>query len=304
MVWFDGVERELSMKQNYYLPLVFSLVLLMFFFFVPTQSSAWIATHMRKTSVKIPLELPDNASTSGWVDMSNNVWLLHMNQASWNGSAGEVVDSSGQANHAQAFGGANTESPGFLVRGGSFDGTNDYVQIGSTSMAQNASAITMMAWIKPDTISSVACTSTDNVIFGVSINNSGNCTTTSSRVSIELCASNNIRAVGRSSDAEAYSAVSTSSNPIQLSQWQHVAAVINFPADTIDIYVNGSLVQSGSAVFANSSTDNTSSACATVGSQDDASIDFFDGEIDEVALFKRALTAAEITNIYNTQLGI
>jgi len=54
---------------------------------------------------------------------ANTVSLWRMNEAAWNGTAGEVVDASGNGNHGQSLSGANTASS-WLNRYADF-GTND-----------------------------------------------------------------------------------------------------------------------------------------------------------------------------------
>jgi hypothetical protein len=68
------------------------------------------------------------------------------------------------------------------------------------------------------------------------------------------------------------------------------------------VYVDG-VAQSttGSIAFTNTATDNTTSAIAAIGSQDDGSVDYFDGQMDDVRIYSRALTAAEVKQLY--QLG-
>ncbi|WP_127474683.1 hypothetical protein [Sulfurivermis fontis] len=51
---------------------------------------------------------------------------------SWDGSPGEVVDSSGNGNDGTSIGGATTIEPGRLCRAGIFDGSN-YVQVSNLS---------------------------------------------------------------------------------------------------------------------------------------------------------------------------
>lgn len=54
--------------------------------------------------------------------------IYHMDEASWNGSPGEIIDTVGNSN-GQSFLGANTITDGFLNRAGRFDGTDDYASI-------------------------------------------------------------------------------------------------------------------------------------------------------------------------------
>lgn len=73
-----------------------------------------------------------------------------MDEASWAGTAGEVIDSSGTGNNGTRAGGATTAT-GKYGNAGIFDGTGDYVDAGSASSLQITGDITVSAWVK-DTI--------------------------------------------------------------------------------------------------------------------------------------------------------
>jgi len=79
---------------------------------------------------------------------------LHMDELSWNGTPGEVIDSSGMDHHGTAGGGATTadNSPaGRLGRSGIFDGSNNSVNCGAaSSLVPTGSQMSIEAWVKPD----------------------------------------------------------------------------------------------------------------------------------------------------------
>ncbi len=70
-----------------------------------------------------------------------------MDEASWAGAAGEVVDSSGAGNNGTATG-ANTTSTAKFGMAGSFDGTDDYVDAGNAASLNITGDITISAWVK------------------------------------------------------------------------------------------------------------------------------------------------------------
>ncbi len=84
--------------------------------------------------------------------------VLHwtMDQASWSGAAGEVVDLSGNGLHGTAVNGANTAnvtpaiagSPG-TCRYGSFDGVNQYAQVADNALLDVTDELTVMMWLRP-----------------------------------------------------------------------------------------------------------------------------------------------------------
>ena len=95
------------------------------------------------------------------------VALYHMDEDSWDGTADKVIDSSGKGNHGSAHGGASivlnggpTTPDGYDCGNcGSFDGSDDYINVTSSDFYYN-DAITVEAWIKLDKVTGVQGIST------------------------------------------------------------------------------------------------------------------------------------------------
>jgi uncharacterized delta-60 repeat protein len=197
-----------------------------------------------------------------------------MEEAAWSGVAGEVIDHSGQGKNGNSYGGAITAVGGKYGRGGSFDGSNDYVATPLTIDQSAASAgVTLQAWVRPDA---------DSVgyRFVLGTDNGGN------DWGILLIDSNWYVATGES---YYYTGVAAS-----LGQWQHVAAAFT-PGSGVRFYKNGvefAILQIGY---------DTSTSPLQVGRMGSSS-HYFKGMIDEVAVHNRPLTAGEIQSLY--QYGI
>ena len=75
-------------------------------------------------------------------------------------------------------------------------------------------------------------------------------------------------------------------------QWHHIACIFNYP--TKELYVDGQFIGS------NSSPEGTTPATNPlhIGSRDTA-VYVFDGEIDQVRIFNKAISAGEVTTLYN-----
>ncbi len=86
-------------------------------------------------------------------DRGPDVVYYKMDEPSWSGAAGEVIDVSGAGNHGTAQGGAQTVdiTRDDLGRSGSFDGENDRILIGNVAPQH---ALTLEAWINPESIKS------------------------------------------------------------------------------------------------------------------------------------------------------
>jgi len=84
-----------------------------------------------------------------------------------------------------------------------------------------------------------------------------------------------------------------SSSQIQRNTWNHVAVVAT--QSSVSIYINGSLDNSGSIVGFDYFTTHPFSIGRAAGEAEH----YFDGSIDQVRIFNKALSAAEVTTLYN-----
>lgn len=87
--------------------------------------------------------------------------------------------------------------------------------------------------------------------------------------------------------------------PISVGQWYHVAIVRT--ANALQMYINGVLVQSSPASGLNSTY--ASPSIGRIGSQSSGVVNFFNGKVDEVRLFKGGLNGLEISSLYNATLN-
>jgi hypothetical protein len=166
-----------------------------------------------------------------------------------------------------------------------FDGTGDYLDIGNNlSIAQNQSVISVAALIRKDSNSS-----TDS-IFGLSTGTS----TSNSRIDFGT-SSDEVYCAGRAGDAESTYTKTTTATNLSTGGWYSIACVINYASDTIDIYVNGiSQTATGTISFTASSTSNTASLQSAIGIDEDKSGNDFDGQIDELRIYTKALNQSEL----------
>ncbi|HEX4262728.1 MAG TPA: LamG-like jellyroll fold domain-containing protein, partial [Verrucomicrobiae bacterium] len=89
--------------------------------------------------------------------------------------------------------------------------------------------------------------------------------------------------------------------PVQINQWQHFAATFD-ATNGLKLYINGVLTaQTNTTVRPVGILDPTGEPSIGIGNSGVSSDDFsFDGMIDELALYSRALTPQEIQRIYNS----
>ncbi|MCX8157925.1 MAG: lamin tail domain-containing protein, partial [Verrucomicrobiae bacterium] len=157
-----------------------------------------------------------------------------------------------------------------------FNGSSSYATAGS-AMIVGAPAFTMMAWIRP---------------------------TATPRARDGLFGQNDSLEFGWLNSGTPQIHLWTPSGsfswnyPYPINEWHHVAAVGD--SSGIRLYVDGVQVASGTG----SASYGTSASPFNIGGGGilDASGNFFTGDMDEVAVWLRALSAAEITQIYQAAL--
>jgi hypothetical protein len=86
-------------------------------------------------------------------------------------------------------------------------------------------------------------------------------------------------------------------NPVQQGTWTHVAVTAG--ANTMRLYVNGTQVRSKAI----SGSLPATSGALRIGGNAVWSNEFFDGTLDDVRVYSRALSAAEIQADRNTPVG-
>jgi len=176
--------------------------------------------------------------------------------------------------------------------GASFDGTNDYIQVTDSAELRPSSAFTAMSWIKPSaettmgnfrTVLSKELTGTNrNLWFGL-WDNSNDAYCNDGRVALRFTVSGANKTACGTTDLGDTSA------------WHHVAATYN--GSGIALYVDGSLQNS---TVASGAVDTQSGQALFIGVENTtAKTGYFNGTMDDVRIYSRALTAEEINQSMN-----
>ncbi len=215
----------------------------------------------------------------------------------WKMEAGSgSVDDSSTNNFIASLGGGASYSATVPTLSGesnaysiSLDGAGDYLNPGNNLNAvQNAPGITMSAWIRKNT------NSAQDQIIGFSTNGSNS----NSRVFMQTNAST-LECAARSADSDALQTVATGS-VISTGTWYHVTCVVDYVNDTIGIYLNGvAQATDGPVTFSQNTTDNTTSQTSSIGIDEDKIGGDFDGLLDEVRVYNRALSYPEVLALAN-----
>ncbi len=179
-----------------------------------------------------------------------------------------------------------------------FDGTSSFVSFGTAAGLAPDSAVTVEAWINP---SGFALSSFQNSIFskdGWSAGEGG---------FVLRCGGNgilsfNIAGKSFSGVLNSWKEVVSPAGAIPLNTWSHVAGT--FDGASIKCFVNG--VQVGSVAYAGT-IDKSGQYVAKAGrladNQGASQTRFFNGFIDEIRVWERALSAAELLANMNNQIN-
>jgi hypothetical protein len=209
-------------------------------------------------------------------------------------SGNRAFDASGQGNYGTLTGsnGLPVRTIGKIGQGLSFDGVDDYVELGTPSIIRITGSITLSAWIKASTL-----TGTDRRIitkgspggqgfsYGIDITNDNG-----SYQALMVLTSSGADYFGR------YSATTISTG-----QWYHVVGVYNAANQTVDLYLNGALDNGIKLGTIQSSINDSSGDPFRIGTDSQGIMsDYWNGLIDDVRVYNRDLTRDEIKRLYNS----
>lgn len=222
------------------------------------------------------IQVYDTALTIDEISGTTNLrGFWKFDECSWDGTAGEVIDSSGNSLHGNRIGNATTAS-GKICTAASLNGSSDYIEISDNALLDISQNLTVMAWIHPDSIPS-----------------SGLKTIVSKDENYEfhLDSSGHIFWWWQNSSGTVRNF--TSSASLSANNWYHVAIV--YEAGSQRILINGAV--SGTRNYNESLITNNDPL--QIGADQGLSGREFDGLIDEVKIFERALSTEEINDYYN-----
>ena len=207
------------------------------------------------------------------------------------GTGQTVYDGSGNSNNG-TFGASSavgSDDPLWITNGknaggAKFDGTNDYVNVGPlTDEITGANPRTISFWFNTD----VFGTDTDRTLLTYANGVSG--------AGLWVFAENEAISVGFGGHR-----IITPKTVLSIETWYHVSIVVPSGAtQTSDVlvYLDG-INQSLSDEVGSAQTLDTTDTGVKIGS-DEALANYFKGLIDEVRIYNRALSAAEIKALYN-----
>ena len=172
-----------------------------------------------------------------------------------------------------------------------FNGTTSYIRLTGTSQLDQNASISITAWVKPQVIcgSGVGC----YIVWR------GDGQSAHDPYALYF----NDNSVGIRKDVESGTTINQALYPVTstfANKWSHVAGTYDAANNTGRVYIDGILVTekvfATSTVSYNTSDFLTNIGIATIGTTNDP-LGGFKGSIDEVRIYKKVLTQAEITNL-------
>jgi len=161
-----------------------------------------------------------------------------------------------------------------------FDGVDDYLIVGDSSSLDFASSFSVSFWIYPKSISS-----NDRMVCkGV---------TGTGEWMISFNSDQAIRVYTKDNDDEVLDFAST--NTLTVNEWAMVTVVVNRTSNKLQVYKNGGNLNESAATWTSGWSN---SAALTMGVNSNLAGNF-EGSIDNVGIYDKALTQAEITRQYN-----
>ncbi|MBP7708471.1 hypothetical protein KA107_02205, partial [Candidatus Pacearchaeota archaeon] len=191
---------------------------------------------------------------------------------------GNASDYSGNGNDGTENGGVIYAS-GKVGQAGSFDGNDDSISLGNNALFNPITGenFTLSAWIYP-------LSSSSTVILSHGDNSYNFYLESGTHIQFAKAMVDNTRQ-------------NSSTTPVALSQW-HQVIITNTVGGNVSFYIDGAFVSSADFLY-----DYSYNNALSIGSTITEGM-YFEGLIDEVAIWNRSLNSTEISTLYNSGNGM
>jgi len=203
-------------------------------------------------------------------------WNMNADDIGGNGSTTTTFDKSGQGNHGTFYGFHSsmppTSTPGKIAEAIDFDGSNGYIDLGNTMDTFGFVDKTICAWFKTEEIKQAFIVALPYTKYYLSLDSGKIAVTTYDTT---------------------YNVLKTTWS-YKTNQWYHVCGILESDTNRY-LYINGALDISDT-YGSIATTANLYSAIGDKGLSGNGQ--YFNGQLDEVMIYNRALSAEEVQDLY------
>jgi len=199
----------------------------------------------------------------------------------------DFTDSTYNANNGQSNKMNNADLvTGYIDGALDFDGSNDYVDVGKTASLKGLSKATISLWYKARGTPSIEAS-----LYYESTNTSG-----FGRFALSHNSNGDLRIIMRDTNiGSAFIATDVSGGANNIGKWIHLVATVDAATDNLLLYRNGVQVGNNTTAKGPFTSDDPVNPI-TIGAY---LTNYINGLIDEVRVYKQALSTADILTIYN-----
>jgi len=192
----------------------------------------------------------------------------------------KVIDASGNGNHGTARRATHVlHTPGVINGALTFNGSSDYINCGNGGSLDVTGSITLIAWINPASL--------NGTIISKRTYNNGPVV----QYLLDTDDHDNLRFLWYN---RGWKGVSHDASTLT-DQWSHVAGTYNAGSNVVKLYVNGAQVASGKET--SGLVSNNASVMIGAWHNSVTACNVFEGAIDQVMIFDRALSQKEIKSL-------
>jgi parallel beta-helix repeat protein len=260
----------------------------------PPDKTVPAAGSSSRTLTKVSLGSPQATDTSGGtLSISNNApgsAPVPFGEASYWSFDNDLKDTSGNGNNAEAKGDARIVSS-HMGRALLLDGDKDYATVKDSSSLDIDGAFTLSAWIKFDTLTPSG--------QWLRILEKGS--SPGEKYWMFYIKSSKQIGFGFINSVDDVQLRSLKTN-WEANRWYHIVATYDpsLRSNNMKIYVDGSLDNQETKT----GKPSTNSKPLVIGARSDAGWDFWEGEIDELRIYKRSIGPTEVNNLYKSPFGL
>lgn len=209
------------------------------------------------------------------------VWIIPDEEVNSSDSAVTNFGSDGTTLSIANFGSNEVTDGGLTVY--QLDGSNQSIVANTTYSISSDSDFTLSGWFKPDALSA-----SRSVLATTSNNDQQGFTLAADNTAVTAMA-------GYNSSPQTI----TYNSPLATGSWSHLCFISDITNDVARLYINGSQVSTDLDLSANSGSPQET--VLRVGNDNFFGLDAFDGRVNDIRLFNRAISSAELAHLASQQ---